>query len=166
MAVTCQTPGWRPPGAFFARCGRWPAIPRFLPDARQFVSCCRGAVAISFSRARPQASMVAQALRRFASAKFGLRAIAHAAARELGPLNIHVAHLVIDSSVDTEWVRQTDRSEGRAEGNRQSRSESIDASFRSSRGVLAVVPAAARGVDVRARNETLRREILMSVQWV
>jgi NAD(P)-dependent dehydrogenase (short-subunit alcohol dehydrogenase family) len=106
MAVTCQTPGWRPPGAFFARCGRWPAIPRFLPDARQFVSCCRGAVAISFSRVRPQASMVAQALRRFASAKFGLRAIAHAAARELGPLNIHVAHLVMDSSVDTEWVRQ------------------------------------------------------------
>jgi NAD(P)-dependent dehydrogenase (short-subunit alcohol dehydrogenase family) len=43
---------------------------------------------------------------RFASAKFGLRAIAHAAARELGPLNIHVAHLVMDSSVDTEWVRQ------------------------------------------------------------
>jgi NAD(P)-dependent dehydrogenase (short-subunit alcohol dehydrogenase family) len=32
----------------------------------------------------------------FASAKFGLRAIAQAAARELGPQNIHVAHLVID----------------------------------------------------------------------
>ena len=42
----------------------------------------------------------------FASAKFGLRALAQAAARELGPKNIHVAHLVIDSSVDTEWVRQ------------------------------------------------------------
>lgn len=27
-------------------------------------------------------------------------------ARELGPKNIHVAHLVIDSGVDTEWVRQ------------------------------------------------------------
>ena len=42
----------------------------------------------------------------FASAKFGLRAVAQAAARELGPQNIHVAHLVIDSGVDTEWVRQ------------------------------------------------------------
>ena len=42
----------------------------------------------------------------FASAKFGLRAVAQAAARELGPQNIHVSHLVIDSSVDTEWVRQ------------------------------------------------------------
>jgi NAD(P)-dependent dehydrogenase (short-subunit alcohol dehydrogenase family) len=42
----------------------------------------------------------------FASAKFGLRAVAQSMARELGPSNIHVAHLVIDSSVDTEWVRQ------------------------------------------------------------
>ncbi|WPO43968.1 SDR family oxidoreductase [Tardiphaga sp. 42S5] len=41
----------------------------------------------------------------FASAKFGLRAVAQSMARELGPQNIHVAHLVIDSSVDTEWVR-------------------------------------------------------------
>ncbi len=41
----------------------------------------------------------------FAAAKFGLRAVAQSAARELGPQNIHVAHLVIDSGVDTEWVR-------------------------------------------------------------
>ena len=41
----------------------------------------------------------------FASAKFGLRAVAQSAARELGPQNIHVAHLVIDAGVDTEWVR-------------------------------------------------------------
>jgi NAD(P)-dependent dehydrogenase (short-subunit alcohol dehydrogenase family) len=42
----------------------------------------------------------------FAAAKFGLRAVAQAMARELGPQNIHVAHLIIDSGVDTEWVRQ------------------------------------------------------------
>jgi NAD(P)-dependent dehydrogenase (short-subunit alcohol dehydrogenase family) len=42
----------------------------------------------------------------FASAKFGLRAVAQSMARELGPQNIHVAHLVIDSGVDTAWVRQ------------------------------------------------------------
>jgi NAD(P)-dependent dehydrogenase (short-subunit alcohol dehydrogenase family) len=41
----------------------------------------------------------------FASAKFGLHAVAESAARELGPQNIHVAHLVIDAGVDTEWVR-------------------------------------------------------------
>ncbi len=42
----------------------------------------------------------------FASAKFGLRAVAQAMARELGPSHIHVAHLIIDAGVDTEWVRQ------------------------------------------------------------
>jgi len=42
----------------------------------------------------------------FAAAKFGLRAVAQSMARELGPKNIHVAHLVIDSAVDTAWVRQ------------------------------------------------------------
>jgi NAD(P)-dependent dehydrogenase (short-subunit alcohol dehydrogenase family) len=41
----------------------------------------------------------------FAAAKFGLRAVAQSAARELGPKNIHVAHLVIDAGVDTAWVR-------------------------------------------------------------
>ena len=42
----------------------------------------------------------------FAAAKFGLRGVAQAMARELGPKNIHVAHLIIDSGVNTEWVRQ------------------------------------------------------------
>src|SRR5664280_2233574 len=42
----------------------------------------------------------------FASAKFGLRALAQSMARELGPKRIHVTHLVIDSGVDPEWVRQ------------------------------------------------------------
>jgi NAD(P)-dependent dehydrogenase (short-subunit alcohol dehydrogenase family) len=42
----------------------------------------------------------------FAAAKAGLRAVAQSAARELGPKNIHVAHLVIDSGVDTAWVRE------------------------------------------------------------
>jgi len=42
----------------------------------------------------------------FASAKFGLRAVAQSIARELGPKNIHVAHLIIDSGVDTAWVRE------------------------------------------------------------
>jgi hypothetical protein len=41
----------------------------------------------------------------FAAAKFGLRALAQSAARELGPQGLHVAHLVIDSGVDTAWVR-------------------------------------------------------------
>jgi NAD(P)-dependent dehydrogenase (short-subunit alcohol dehydrogenase family) len=42
----------------------------------------------------------------FASAKFGLRAVAQSMARELGPKNIHVAHLIIDAGVDTAFVRE------------------------------------------------------------
>jgi NAD(P)-dependent dehydrogenase (short-subunit alcohol dehydrogenase family) len=42
----------------------------------------------------------------FASAKFGLRAVAESASRELGPKGIHVAHLIIDAGVDTAWVRE------------------------------------------------------------
>src|SRR5580658_4296765 len=48
----------------------------------------------------------------FASAKFGLRAVAQSMARELGPQGIHVAHLVIDSGVDTAWVRERMRDRG------------------------------------------------------
>ena len=32
--------------------------------------------------------------------------VAQSTARELGPQGIHVAHLVIDSGVDTAWVRE------------------------------------------------------------
>jgi Short-chain alcohol dehydrogenase of unknown specificity len=48
----------------------------------------------------------------FASAKFGLRALAQSCARELGPQGIHVAHLVIDAGVDTAWVRERIRERG------------------------------------------------------
>lgn len=37
----------------------------------------------------------------FAAAKFGLRALAQAMARELGPRNIHVVHLLIDAGIDS-----------------------------------------------------------------
>jgi len=42
----------------------------------------------------------------FASAKFGLRALAQSMARELGPKNIHVAHVVIDGAIDTNFIRE------------------------------------------------------------
>lgn len=37
--------------------------------------------------------------------KFGLRALAQSMARELGPKNIHVAHVIIDGIIDTERAR-------------------------------------------------------------
>jgi NAD(P)-dependent dehydrogenase (short-subunit alcohol dehydrogenase family) len=49
----------------------------------------------------------------FASAKSGLRALAQSMARELGPQNLHIAHLVIDAGVDTAWVRERIRETGR-----------------------------------------------------
>ena len=41
----------------------------------------------------------------FAGAKAALRALAQSMARELGPKNIHVAHVVVDAAIDTEFIR-------------------------------------------------------------
>ena len=41
----------------------------------------------------------------FATAKQGLRALAQSMARELGPMNIHVAHVVVDGAIDTAFIR-------------------------------------------------------------
>lgn len=41
----------------------------------------------------------------FAGAKHALRALAQSMARELGPQNIHVAHVVVDGAIDTDFIR-------------------------------------------------------------
>ncbi|MDJ0839168.1 MAG: SDR family oxidoreductase [Acidobacteriota bacterium] len=41
----------------------------------------------------------------FSGGKHGLRALAQSMARELGPKNIHVAHVVIDGAIDTAFIR-------------------------------------------------------------
>lgn len=41
----------------------------------------------------------------FAGAKHALRALAQSMARELGPKNIHVAHVVVDGAIDTEFIQ-------------------------------------------------------------
>ncbi|HEX5650629.1 MAG TPA: SDR family oxidoreductase [Steroidobacteraceae bacterium] len=41
----------------------------------------------------------------FAVAKHGLRALAQSMARELGPKNVHVAHVIIDGAIDTAFIR-------------------------------------------------------------
>jgi NAD(P)-dependent dehydrogenase (short-subunit alcohol dehydrogenase family) len=50
----------------------------------------------------------------FAAAKAGLRMIAQSMAREFGPQNIHVAHVVIDGGIDGERLR-TNRPEAAAQ---------------------------------------------------
>ena len=42
----------------------------------------------------------------FAGAKHALRALAQSMARELGPMNIHVAHVVVDGAIDTDFIRE------------------------------------------------------------
>lgn len=41
----------------------------------------------------------------FAGAKHALRALAQSMARELGPRNIHVAHVVVDGAIDTDFIK-------------------------------------------------------------
>lgn len=41
----------------------------------------------------------------FAGAKHALRALAQSMARELGPKNIHVAFVVVDGAIDTDFIR-------------------------------------------------------------
>ncbi|RIZ41034.1 SDR family oxidoreductase [Pseudomonas putida] len=43
----------------------------------------------------------------FAGAKHGLRALAQSMACELGPRNIHVAHVVVDGAIDTAFIRDS-----------------------------------------------------------
>ena len=43
----------------------------------------------------------------FAGAKHALRALAQSMARELGPKNIHVAHVIVDGAIDTAFIRES-----------------------------------------------------------
>lgn len=43
----------------------------------------------------------------FSGAKHALRALAQSMARELGPQNIHVAHVIVDGAIDSNFIRET-----------------------------------------------------------
>ena len=83
----------------------------------------------------------------FSAGKSGLRALAQSMARELGPQNIHVAHLVIDAGVDTAfvrdiWMKTGDRSGDDAAGY-------IDGSEFGRSGLLDPVSSSPGRLDVR-----------------
>ncbi len=94
----------------------------------------------------------------FASAKFGLRAVAQSMARELGPKNIHVAHLIIDSGVDTALGPRAPRTTLGQGSTRQP--GPADAAGIGGGVVLAALSAAAQRLDVRARDSPLWREVV------
>ena len=65
----------------------------------------RGRGTILFTRAT--ASMRgASGFAAFSGAKFGLCSLSQSMAREFGPLGIHVAHVIIDGAIDTEWTKE------------------------------------------------------------
>jgi NAD(P)-dependent dehydrogenase (short-subunit alcohol dehydrogenase family) len=67
-----------------------------------------GAGAILFTGASSSIRVLKGALD-FSSAKFGLRGLADALARELWPQNIHVAHIVIDGVINPAGKRDPGR---------------------------------------------------------
>jgi NAD(P)-dependent dehydrogenase (short-subunit alcohol dehydrogenase family) len=70
--------------------------------ARHMVTRSRGTILFTGATASLRGSAGFAA---FAGAKHALRALAQSLARELGPRNIHVAHVVIDGAIDTDFIR-------------------------------------------------------------
>lgn len=70
--------------------------------ARRMVARKRGSILFTGATAglRGGANFAA-----FAGAKHAIRALAQSMARELGPLNVHVAHVVVDGAIDTAFIR-------------------------------------------------------------
>ena len=72
--------------------------------ARRMVARGRGTILFTGATAALRGSANFAA---FTGAKHALRALAQSMARELGPLNIHVAHVVVDGAIDTAFIRDT-----------------------------------------------------------
>jgi NAD(P)-dependent dehydrogenase (short-subunit alcohol dehydrogenase family) len=86
----------------FERCWRVGCFAGFLVGqaaARRMIANGRGTILFTGATAslRGGAGFV-----NLASPKFGLRAVAQSMARELGPKNIHVAHVIIDGQIRSE----------------------------------------------------------------
>ena len=71
--------------------------------ARRMVPRGRGTILFTGATASVRGSAQFAA---FAAAKGGLRQVAQSMARELGPKNIHVAHVVIDGMIDNRRTRE------------------------------------------------------------
>jgi NAD(P)-dependent dehydrogenase (short-subunit alcohol dehydrogenase family) len=72
--------------------------------ARRMVDRGRGTIIFTGATAALRGSANFAA---FAGAKHALRALAQSMAKELGPRNIHVAHVVVDGAIDTEFIRSS-----------------------------------------------------------
>jgi len=70
--------------------------------ARRMVARGRGTILFTGATAALRGSANFAA---FAGAKHALRALAQSMARELGPQGVHVAHVIVDGAIDTEFIR-------------------------------------------------------------
>ena len=71
--------------------------------ARRMVPRQRGTILVTGASASKKGFAGGAA---FASAKFALRGMTQAMARELWPKGIHVAHVIIDGAIDTEFIKE------------------------------------------------------------
>ncbi|HDR9495730.1 SDR family oxidoreductase [Burkholderia stabilis] len=71
--------------------------------ARRMVARGRGTIIFTGATASLRGSANFAA---FAGAKHALRALAQSMARELGPKNVHVAHVIVDGAIDTDFIRE------------------------------------------------------------
>ena len=95
----------------------------------------------------------------FSSAKFGLRAVAQSMARELGPKNIHVVHLLIDAGVDSDEIRRRYKAQRGIEAD-ANRARQPDQDIVDRRGLLVRPSAEPRWLDPRARSPARRGEVV------
>ena len=124
--------------------------------ARHMVPRGRGAIFFTGASAslRGNAGFAA-----FGAGKAALRSLAQSMARELGPHNIHVAHLVIDAGVDTGFVRARMAEAGQdADAAAARYAYGADLGGRS---LLGALPPIARRLDIRDGPAPLWRKVLM-----
>ena len=72
--------------------------------AKRMVARQRGTIIFTGATASIRGSSYFSA---FAGAKHALRALAQSMAKELGPHHIHVAHVIIDGAIDTDFIKDT-----------------------------------------------------------
>ena len=144
-APTCAFPIRETTARVYFKVWEMACFAGFLMGREVAKAWCRAAAARSCSPAPPPACAAASGFAAFAGAKHALRALAQSMARELGPQGIHVAHVVIDGAIDTEFIRTQFSRALRAEGARRH-----PQSRRHRRGLLAAARPAAQRLDPRA----------------
>ena len=101
-----RSPITETPAEMFEKVWRLSCYAGFLfgrEAARRMLARGRGTILFTGATASMRGSAHFAA---FAAAKGGLRQVAQSMARELGPKNIHVAHVVIDGGIDNRRTRE------------------------------------------------------------